>query len=212
MLMLAIDARARRVLIVGGGRVAYRKVTYLLERVGRIEIVSPHLDDRLHAVVEAREDVIWHERAWSEGDLDEAPWLVVAATDDRALNERIARLATAAGCLVNAAHRGVGATCTFPAVAARDTIQVGVITAGEAPALGARLRDWLAPQLEIWAVAAHALGQAREAITRSNLDASARRDVWRDLAALVPDQWPQTRDEARALVERALIERLPPGE
>ena len=212
MLMLAIDARSRRALVVGGGAVATRKITYLLDHVGHIDIVSPDLDDRLRAILATRDDVTWHARSWSPDDLEEPPWLVVAATDDRALNERIARRAAMSGCLVNAAHRDVGATCTFPAVASHDAIEVGVITGGDAPALSARFRDWLAPQLGVWARAARALGQARDQITQSGLAPATRHALWRELVAHLPDRGPETPYDERALIERALHAREDTGE
>ena len=72
----------RRVVVVGGGHVAQRRVPHLIAAGADVHVVSPAVTPAIEGMVGSGE-VTWHERGFADGDLDEA-WYVVAATDDEA--------------------------------------------------------------------------------------------------------------------------------
>src|SRR3954468_10222264 len=78
----------RRVVVVGGGQVAHRRVAGLLEAGARVTLVSPEVTPALEALV-APGSLTWVRRRYEPGDLDGA-WYAVAATDDRAVNAAVA--------------------------------------------------------------------------------------------------------------------------
>src|SRR5436305_4359423 len=78
----------RRVVVVGGGQVAHRRVAGLLEAGARVTVVSPEVTPALEALV-APGSLTWVRRRYEPGDLDGA-WYTVAATDDRAVNAAVA--------------------------------------------------------------------------------------------------------------------------
>ena len=78
----------RRVVVVGGGQVAHRRVAGLLEARASVTVVSPELTPALEALV-APGSVTWHPRRYVPGDLS-GTWYAVAATDDPEVNAAVA--------------------------------------------------------------------------------------------------------------------------
>src|SRR5689334_13697065 len=83
----------RRVVVVGGGRVAHRRVAGLLDAQAQVTVVSPTLTPALEALV-APGSVTWVSRSFQAGDLAGA-WYAVAATNEPAVNAAVAEEAEA---------------------------------------------------------------------------------------------------------------------
>lgn len=90
MLPLALNCTGRKVLLVGGGPVATRKCTNLLEAGAEITLVTPDASDRLQKYAEQGK-LTWHRRVFSDEDLDGA-WLVFIAVNDEKVGRHIAQL------------------------------------------------------------------------------------------------------------------------
>jgi len=136
--MACLDLEGRRCLVVGGGTVGLEKASGLLAAGARVTVVSPELHDDLRAL-----GVEWKPRRYRKGDLKGA-FLVIAATSDRAVNERVHRDAEERGMLCNVAD--VPDLCNFilPAVHREGPIAIAVSTGGASPALAKRLRSQIA--------------------------------------------------------------------
>jgi len=138
---ICVDMAGRACLVVGGGAVAERKASGLLESDARVTVVSPALTARLEAW--ARE---WQIRAirrgYEPGDLADQS-LVFVATDDGAVNATVAADARAAGVLINAADDPAHCDFILPAVLTRGALTVAVSTGGASPALSRAVRDEL---------------------------------------------------------------------
>jgi precorrin-2 dehydrogenase/sirohydrochlorin ferrochelatase len=132
----------RRCLVVGGGPVAARKAAGLLECGAHVDVVAP----RVGADVRGLEGVVWQERAYATGDVA-GYWLVVAATDDPALNQQVHDEAEVHRIWVNSADDPANCTFTLPAVVRRGPIVVTASTSGQSPALSAWLRTRLEQDL-----------------------------------------------------------------
>ena len=133
---LFVDLAGRPVCVVGGGRVAERKVRMLLGYGARITVVSPKATDFLRqAAAEGR--LAWKGRPCAA---DEAA--VNAAARDEALRNNQ---------LVNIADGALGGNVAVPSVARRGRLQVAVSTSGAAPGLAREVRreleDHLPPYL-----------------------------------------------------------------
>ena len=126
------------VLVVGGGRVAERKVAGLAAAGARVTVVAPQVSA---AVADQATSV--HEREFAAGDCA-GQRLVIAATDDPAVNAAVAAEATAAGVWVNSADDPANCTFALPAVARRGPVVVAVGTGGASPALASHLRGRIA--------------------------------------------------------------------
>jgi siroheme synthase-like protein len=134
--MACLDLEGRRCLVVGGGSVGLEKAAGLLAAGALVTVVSPELHPDLQGVD-------WKPRRYRKSDLKGA-FLVIAATSDRAVNERVHRDAEERGMLCNVAD--VPDLCNFilPAVHREGPIAIAVSTGGASPALAKRLRSQIA--------------------------------------------------------------------
>jgi uroporphyrin-III C-methyltransferase/precorrin-2 dehydrogenase/sirohydrochlorin ferrochelatase len=128
----------RRVVVVGGGQVAQRRIPGLLAAGADVVVVSPAVTPAIEGQVLAGE-VRWVERGFEDGDLAEA-WYVVAATNDPAVNEQVSKAAEAARVFCVRADDGVAATAWTPAVGRYDGLTVAVLGRRE-PRRTAAVRD-----------------------------------------------------------------------
>lgn len=125
------------VLVTGGGPIAARKVEELLEVGAKVRVVALELGEAMLPLVERLHAVDF--RAAEPRDVV-GKVLVIAATDDRAANRRIAEAATARGILVNAVDDPEVSTFSSPAVIRRGAVSLAIATGGGAPLLSAQLR------------------------------------------------------------------------
>jgi precorrin-2 dehydrogenase/sirohydrochlorin ferrochelatase len=142
--MLHADAIAA--LVVGGGSVATRRALSLLDAGAAVRVVAPRLDERLREAAARCARLRLDARPFAPEDLDGVT-LVVAATDDGAVNDEVARLARERGLLVNVADRPEAGTFSAAAVHRAGRLVVAV-AAGGVPTAAARVRDAIAGRLD----------------------------------------------------------------
>ena len=168
--------RGQRVLVVGGGEVAARKVRLLLRAGPKLEVVARALNSELAALHES--DRIRHLAEEFQPEQVSGCRLVVAATDDRLLNRSVAALAEAAGVPVNAADDPEVSSFITPSLVDRAPLQVAVSTGGAAPVLARRLRERLEALLPAgYGLLADFLHRNRARVAKA-LEAPARRGLW----------------------------------
>ena len=128
----------RKVVVVGGGQVAHRRVAGLLEAHARVTVVSPVVTPALEALVAAG-SLTWHARRYQHGDLDGA-WYAVAATDNPAVNAAVAAEAEAARVFCARADDRAASSVWTPAVGRQGGLVVGVHGGGD-PQRAVGVRD-----------------------------------------------------------------------
>jgi len=135
---IVLNLAGRRVLVVGGGNVALRKARDLADAGAAVRVVAPEFlpefasDGRFACVAAA------YGAAHARGAA-----IVVAATDDEAVNVRVAADARKAGALVNVVDRPELCDFIVPAQVTRGDLVIAVSTGGAAPSLARRLRERL---------------------------------------------------------------------
>lgn len=191
-----VDGAGLRVLVVGGGAVASRKLAALLQAGAQVRVVAPRAAPAISALAESG-DVQWLGRDYAPADLADAQ-LVIAATDDRAVNAKVAADARAAYRLVNVADEPDEGTFTMMAVHRSGALVVGV-SAGGVPGAAARIRDTIARRFDArYARALERLaGLRRAALQRGDAER------WRAMARGVVDA-----EFCRAVEENTLDERV----
>lgn len=132
--------------VVGGGTVGERKVRSLLAAGFPVRLISPTATATL-ATWAAEGRLIWEQRTYQAGDLMGAR-LVFAATDDHAVNARIAAAAHAVSALCNVADDPTAGDFHLPAVHRSGGLTVAVSSGGAAPARAAAMRDAIAEWLK----------------------------------------------------------------
>jgi len=144
-LALNIDMRKRSTLIVGGGKVATRKLLALREAGVCVRVVAPAVTDAIREQ-EASGAVTVRCGCYETSDLDDIA-LVVVATNDTDVNRRVAAEAGEKGILVAVADQKVAGDCHFPAILRRGGLEIAVSTGGRCPALAAEVRDAIADMI-----------------------------------------------------------------
>ncbi|MDC7121839.1 uroporphyrinogen-III C-methyltransferase [Cellulomonas fimi] len=142
---LLLDVAGRRVVVVGGGPVAARRVARLVDDGADVLVVAPRLCEDLTELV-TRGLVRWTEREYAAGDLEGA-WLVHTATGDPAVDDAVAADAEAARTWCVRADDAARSSAWTPAVARVDDVTVAV-SAGRDPRRAAALRGALQLLLE----------------------------------------------------------------
>ena len=141
-----LDLRDQPVLVVGGGEVATRKAAMLARAGARLDIGAPDLSPELQeATASGRYRHIGgeYDPSWLAGQR-----LVIAATNDRALNARVAADAEARGVLVNVVDQPELCRFIVPSIVDRSPILVAISSGGAAPVLARLLRERLESLLE----------------------------------------------------------------
>lgn len=178
MYPISLNISGQLCIIIGGGKVAERKVLSLLEARARVRLISPQLTGRLRELADSGQ-IDWLPRCFQPGDLVDA-LLVFAATDSAQINEAVAQ--EAAGKLVNIADAPEHSSFHVPAVVRQGDLSIAVSTNGKSPALAARIRKQLeADYGPEYAVLLDLLGRIREQTLAGTADGLARRNLFENL-------------------------------
>ena len=156
-----LNLHGRPVLVVGGGRIAYRKVEQLLMADAEVTVLSPMFVDAFHSL-----PVTLVQRAYASGDID-AFRLVITATGNMPVNQRIFDECEAKGIWINSADDPDRCAFTLPAALRRGDLMVTVSTGGASPALA----SWLRSHLELSIVPEFEEVVSRLAVERARIHA-----------------------------------------
>jgi uroporphyrin-III C-methyltransferase/precorrin-2 dehydrogenase/sirohydrochlorin ferrochelatase len=143
---LFLDLASRRVVVVGGGRVATRRVVDLVEADANVVVIAPSISAEIAAL-----DVEVRERAYADGDIDGA-WLVLACTGDAGINAQVAAAAEELRVWCLRVDDAVSSAAWRPAAAVVDDLTVAVSAGGD-PGRAAALRDLIGNALRSGALA-----------------------------------------------------------
>jgi uroporphyrin-III C-methyltransferase / precorrin-2 dehydrogenase / sirohydrochlorin ferrochelatase len=140
-----IKLTGRRCLLVGAGEIALQKVSSLLAAEAEVHVVAPRVHPEIAALA-AGGRLRVAERAFEVSDLDRT-FLVIAATDDLAVNSAVYEAAAERNILCNSVDDPPHCDFYFGSVVARGDLQIAISTAGESPAVAQRLRQEIDAQL-----------------------------------------------------------------
>lgn len=209
-----LDLEGRTVLVIGGGKVAERKIESLIVCGAVVRLVSPEGTARIRAWA-GKGAIRWDPRAYRPGRDERGVFLVIAATDDTRVNRAASRAARTARIFINVVDVPELCTCTIPAVLRRGDLQIAVSTGGASPAFSRRVREELEKtfgegherHLEL-------LGRLRAPLREMVKDAARRQDLMTRLARLPVPRLLNGGRTARAVQEvlDALAELLPPAD
>jgi uroporphyrin-III C-methyltransferase / precorrin-2 dehydrogenase / sirohydrochlorin ferrochelatase len=136
LLPVFLNVARRRVVLVGGGRVAAAKLPSLVASGAAVTVVAPEIREEI-----ARSPVEVVRRSFAATDLD-GTWLVVAAATPM-VNGEVARAAAERRIFVNAVDDPANASAFLGGVVRRDGVTIAISTSGDAPALSGLLREAL---------------------------------------------------------------------
>jgi precorrin-2 dehydrogenase/sirohydrochlorin ferrochelatase len=133
-----LNLKGRRVVVIGGGEIAERKIESLLDSGASVIVISPEVTPHIASLFEQKRIEI-RNRAYIQGDCSDAA-LVFSATGDPEISRTVHEEATALGVFINTADQPAQCSFIMPAVVRRGDIGVAISTSGTSPALAARLR------------------------------------------------------------------------
>ncbi|MGC4941269.1 uroporphyrinogen-III C-methyltransferase [Kribbella sp. DT2] len=141
----------RRVVVVGGGGVAQRRLPRLLETGAQIDVISPAITPTIEGLL-TNPDLRWVERGFTPGDLEGA-WYVVVATDDADVNDQVSAEAEERRIFCVRSDDRSRATAWTPASGQHDHVTIGVLGAGD-HRRSAAVRDAILEELRTGALGA----------------------------------------------------------
>lgn len=145
MLPISVNLQHKKCIVIGGGKVATRRIKTLLAEGANVTVISPELLPELMTLAE-NEHIKWLERPFDDGDCLDA-FLVIAATNRKAVNERVAY-----DCrphqLVNIVDHPEKSNVHFPAVGRKGLLSIAVSTDGASPILAKNIRDRVMEQFD----------------------------------------------------------------
>lgn len=199
------NLQGRLVLVVGGGDVALRKSRLLTEAGARLRVVAPQIEPELAELI-ARQGGQALLQGYAAEQLDGAQ-LVIAATDDDALNARVSHDAQARSLPVNAVDAPEHCTVIFPAIVDRSPLMIAISSGGHAPVLARLTRariETLFPHS--WGRLALLAQRFRSQVKAAFSTINQRRVFWENVfqGDIAERVFSGREDEA----ERLLVERL----
>jgi uroporphyrin-III C-methyltransferase / precorrin-2 dehydrogenase / sirohydrochlorin ferrochelatase len=149
--LVGLALTGRRVVVVGGGTVAQRRLPGLLAAGADVEVIAPTVTPAVEGMATARE-LRWTARPYRPGDLEGA-WYALAATDDPAVNAAVGAEADRARVFCVRADDAPAGSAVTPAVGDHDGLTVGVLAGGR-PRRSAAVRTALLEALQAGVVSA----------------------------------------------------------
>lgn len=169
--------KGARCVVIGGGEVATRKVTMLLKAYAAVEVISPELCDALKEQALAGE--IQHVQAKFEASQLAGATLVIAATDDEAVNTAISNAAKIQNIPVNVVDSPALCTFTMPSIVDRSPVVIAISSNGAAPVLARLIRAKLETMIPAsYGRLAYLARDFRDAVKAKFADTQSRRIFW----------------------------------
>ncbi len=132
------DLSVRPCLVVGAGDIAARKVRQLRKAEASVTVIAPEICKELKDLAD-NNDIHYIAERFSEDALDDK-MLVIAATNDQAVNQQVSKLTKARNIPVNVVDNPELCSFIMPSIVDRDPVQIAISTGGASPVLARLLR------------------------------------------------------------------------
>lgn len=209
MYPVSLDIQGKLCVVVGGGRVAARKVRGLLAAGARVRVISPALHQRMEVLL-GQEGIEWQCKPFAAEDVAGA-FLVFAATDKPAVQAAVLAAARSSNLLINVADSPDDCDFQIPAVLRRGALSISVATNGTTPAVAALVRRQLEAVVgEEYALLTALVGAMREEILRRSASDAEKKILFEKILQddivlwLRERQWPKVRQHLEGVIGRPL--------
>ena len=212
---ISLKLQQQRCLIVGGGHIAYRKASLLVKAGAIVDVIAPEIEPELRQLV-YKSMGQYIQAAFSENILATGYRLVIAATDNTAVNKSVFEQCEARNILVNSVDDIPNCRFMVPAIIDRSPLVISVASNGASPVLSRQLRT------QIETIVPHGMGKLaefsglwRKQVKEKISNPDERRIFWENLYAspLKEQVFNDNLDVANDLIQQALTEwTAPKGE
>ena len=131
---LFVNLENKKILVIGGGKIAYKKITKILEYSANVTIVAEKIEEEKLLQLE-NVKIVDNKRIENDkdiiGELVKDYFLVIAATNDEELNENIAKICDSLGILINNISSKTEMNAMFGGIVKNDEFQIAVSTGGK---------------------------------------------------------------------------------
>ena len=172
-----LNVRRKKCVVIGGGQVAFRKVRTLLDCGASVTVISPVLHPDLSELANKKSIQVIR-RSYKSGDLKGA-FIVIAATDTKETNRKVAKEAGRVGALVNVVDDPEPSDFIVPSLLRRGDLTIAISTGGMSPALARKIRTRLEDSFgEEYALLVSLVEEVRSTLRRKGIRVNAER--WQD--------------------------------
>ncbi|MCD6562107.1 MAG: bifunctional precorrin-2 dehydrogenase/sirohydrochlorin ferrochelatase [Deltaproteobacteria bacterium] len=207
---LALEGK--NALVVGGGKVARRKVETLVEYGALVQIISMELTDGLKKLVE--DGKIIHLGTKFEDHLMDGIFLVIAATDDHEFNHKISESARRKGLLINAVDQPADCDFIVPSIVKRGDLQIAISTSGKSPALAKKIRKELETQFgDEYESFLYLMGRLRKEILKKEYPQDENMRIFQEIvnSGILTALTKKNMDDVELILKRILPQDLSSG-
>jgi len=133
-LPLYIDTSGKKCLIIGGGKVASRKLVPILKSKMHVTMISPEIHNEILEFVKDKDNFEYHSREFLDKDITDQ-FLIVAATNNKEVNALAVKIANKKNILINMAENSESGNTLIPSVVDRDPIKISISSGAASPIL-----------------------------------------------------------------------------
>ena len=177
-LPLFIETTGKKCLIVGGGKVASRKLIPILKTKMKVTLISPKIIEEIELNFQKNKNLKIIKRKFEPEDI-EGQFLIIAATNEKTTNQKIAKLSKDNNILVNMAEDSLSGNTLIPSVVDRDPIKIAVSSGAASPILTRLVKTKLETVIPYsFSKLADIMMEYRDVVKKNFLKISDRRKFW----------------------------------
>ena len=177
-LPLFIETTGKKCLIVGGGKVASRKLIPILKAKMQVTLISPEVIEEIELNFQKNKNLKIIKRKFEPEDIEDQ-FLIIAATNEKTTNQKIAKLSKDNNILVNMAEDSLSGNTLIPSVVDRDPIKIAVSSGAASPILTRLVKTKLETVIPYsFSKLADIMMEYRDVVKKNFLKISDRRKFW----------------------------------
>lgn len=177
-LPLFIETTGKKCLIVGGGKVASRKLIPILKAKMKVTLISPEVIEEIELNFHKNKNLKIIKRKFKPEDIEDQ-FLIIAATNEKTTNQKIAKLSKDNNILVNMTEDSLSGNTLIPSVVDRDPIKIAVSSGAASPILTRLVKTRLETVIPYsFSKLADIMMEYRDAVKKNFLKISDRRKFW----------------------------------
>lgn len=136
---LFIDIENKNILIIGAGKIAYRKITKLIPFKPKITIVAPNISDEIKNLLKENKNLTYKNKKVDIDDIKDS-FFVICATNDKTINNFVSKFCKENNIFVNCVDDIENCSFVFPALIKKPNLTIGISTCAKAPYFSAYLK------------------------------------------------------------------------
>ncbi|RZD17098.1 MAG: bifunctional precorrin-2 dehydrogenase/sirohydrochlorin ferrochelatase [Candidatus Acididesulfobacter guangdongensis] len=178
---IGLNIFEKKVLVVGGGNVASRKIERLIEKGAVITVISPEITNEIYDAAK-KAKIKWIKSIYKIGDEDGffAVFCAISSTEsNKKTEEKLYERCIKKNILINVADKPALCTFTLPALVSRGEFEIAVFTGGLSPLFARKIRESLEKIYgEEYTVFVKILGLVRKEVKKKNLPQKKNQEIF----------------------------------